>query len=262
MLDSSLQIIIILWSIIAFLIWIIIYFLLRNTNRWSDDKSLKLLQQHLFDLSHQLERKLNETNRTLDNKLSESNKYLSENIQRTFATSSKIGEEANKRIEEITKKLSELWETNKQIKDIGGQLEWLERILTNPKQRGILWEYFLETILKNMFPPENYEMQYRFNNGEIVDAVIKIQGRLIPVDSKLVLKTIQKSLRPEVMLKEKSLKKNLKKIWRNVSMKRVNIFVQMKERWNLHLCLFLRKGFIMISWSIKSELWKSIRLIW
>ncbi len=174
-----------------------------------------MLQQHLFDLSHQLERKLNETNRTLDNKLSESNKYLSDNIQRTFATSSKIGEESNKRIEEITKKLSELGETNKQIKDIGGQLEWLERILTNPKQRGILGEYFLETILKNMFPPENYEMQYKFKNGEIVDAVIKIQERIIPIDSKFSLenytKIVEANSDVEREVFEKEFKKDLKK---------------------------------------------------
>lgn len=212
--EISVQIIIPLLFIIFLLIGVLIYFITKG-GKSTDDKSLKLLQQHLFDLSHQLERKLNETNRTLDNKLSESNKYLSDNIQRTFATSSKIGEESNKRIEEITKKLSELWETNKQIKDIGGQLEWLERILTNPKQRGILWEYFLETILKNMFPPENYEMQYKFKNGEIVDAVIKIQWRIIPVDSKFSLenytKIVEANTDVEREVFEKEFKKDLKK---------------------------------------------------
>lgn len=215
MLDSTVQIILVLVFIIFLLVGIIVYFVSKWGKSGSDEKSMKMLQQHLFDLSHQLERKMNETNRTLDHKLTESNKFVSENFQKTFSTSSKIGEESNKRIEEITKKLTQLEETNKQIKDIWGQLEGLERILTNPKQRGILGEYFLETILKNMFPPENYEMQYKFKNGEIVDAIIKIQGKIIPIDSKFSLenytKIVEATTDVEREIFEKEFKKDLKK---------------------------------------------------
>jgi hypothetical protein len=48
---------------------------------------------------------------------------LVDNLQKSFSTNSKISEDSNKRIEDITKKLGELDETNKQIKDIGNQLE-------------------------------------------------------------------------------------------------------------------------------------------
>lgn len=215
MIDSDNQILVFLVFIIFVLAGVVLFLVTKKGSNSNDAKSFQLLQQHLFDLSHQLERKLNETHKTLDSKLSESNKYLSENIQKTFLTSSKIWEESNKKIEEITKKLTELGETNKQIKDIGGQLEWLERILTNPKQRGVLGEYFLETILKNMFPPENYEMQYKFKNGEIVDAVIKIQGKIIPIDSKFSLenytKIVESGSEVEREIYEKEFKKDLKK---------------------------------------------------
>ncbi|MBT3727122.1 hypothetical protein HOF65_00775 [bacterium] len=53
-------------------------------------------------------------NKNLDYKLSESNR----NTQKNFDTNSKINLQANKSIEEITKKLTSLEETNKQIKDI------------------------------------------------------------------------------------------------------------------------------------------------
>jgi len=46
--------------------------------------------------------------KTLDYKLAESNKSMTDNMSRTFATSSKISENSNKQIEEITKKLTEL----------------------------------------------------------------------------------------------------------------------------------------------------------
>lgn len=59
--------------------------------------------------------------------------------------------------------------------------------LKNPKQRGILGEYFLETLLKNVFPPGKYQMQYPFKNGDIVDAVIFYQDKIIPIDSKFSL---------------------------------------------------------------------------
>jgi DNA recombination protein RmuC len=66
-----------------------------------------------------------------------------------------------------------------------------------------------------MFPPENYEMQYKFKNGEIVDAVIKIQGRIIPVDSKFSLenytKIIEANTDVEREVFEKEFKKDLKK---------------------------------------------------
>jgi hypothetical protein len=77
-------------------------------------------------------------NKTIDYKLWESNR----NAHKNFETSSKINIDATKKIEEITKKLTQLDETNKQIKDIWGQLEGLESILKSSKQRGILWEYF------------------------------------------------------------------------------------------------------------------------
>jgi len=67
------------------------------------------------------------------------------------------------------------------------QLKNLEDILKNPKQRGILGEYYLETLLKNVFPPGMYQMQYPFKDGVIVDAVIFVKDKIIPIDSKFSL---------------------------------------------------------------------------
>jgi hypothetical protein len=52
------------------------------------------------------------------------------------------------------------------------QLQSLQDILKNPTQRGILGEYYLETLLKNVMPPDSYKMQYAFADGEIVEDVI------------------------------------------------------------------------------------------
>ena len=104
-------------------------------------------------------------------------------MSRTFATSSKISEDSNKRIEEITKKLTELGETNKQIQDIGTQLRGLENVLKNPKQRGNLGEYFLKELLENVFSSEQYTLQFGLSSW-IADAALFLWGKIIPIDSK------------------------------------------------------------------------------
>jgi len=90
-------------------------------------------------------------------------------------------------VRDVTERLAKIEETNKQVLSFSGQLENLQRILTNPKQRGILGEYYLETLLKNIFSPENYQMQYAFKDGEIVDAVVFVKEKIVPIDSKFSL---------------------------------------------------------------------------
>jgi len=93
----------------------------------------------------------------------------------------------NRLIQDVTTKLSSLESTNKQVVDFAGQMKSLENILKNPKQRGILGEYFLETLLGNILPPNSYKMQYKFRDNEIVDAAIFIKDKIVPVDAKFSL---------------------------------------------------------------------------
>lgn len=96
--------------------------------------------------------------------------------------------ETNKIITEITRNLTELKDTNKRVVDVADELKTLQNVLTNPKQRGGLGEYYLDTVLGNVLPPHVYETQYKFKDGEIVDAIIKLdKGRIIPIDSKFSL---------------------------------------------------------------------------
>ena len=190
-------------GLIAFLLFVLIFLMFRLRYK-NNDNSFKLLQNELFNLT-----------KTFDEKLYRTNKLINDNLSKNFETTSKISENSNKTIEEITKKLSSIEETNKQIKDIWGQLEGLESILKNPKNRGILWEYFLESVLKNILPPENYKLQYKFKSGEIVDAVIFIDNKIVPIDSKFSLdnynKILQATTKSEKDLYEAEFRKDLKK---------------------------------------------------
>lgn len=93
----------------------------------------------------------------------------------------------NENIKEIIEKVTRVDETGKQMVNFAEQLESLQDILKNPKQRGVLGEYYLETLLKNVMPPGSYEMQYKFPNGEIVDAAVFVKDKVIPIDSKFSL---------------------------------------------------------------------------
>lgn len=128
---------------------------------------------------------LNELSRTVDNKLGESHKQVNESLR--FHSS-----ESNKIIRDVTERLTRLDETNKQVISFADQLQSLENILKNPKQRGILGEYYLETVLKNVLPPGSYQMQYPFPDGTIVDAVVFVKDKIIPIDSKFSLENYNK----------------------------------------------------------------------
>jgi len=151
---------------------LIFFFLFKKKPEKKDDQAVLMLQQQINQLSQ-----------VLDNKLSESTKA----IQSQFGESSKI-------IRGVTEKLTKLDDTNRQVVGFAEQLQSLENILTNPKQRGILGEYFLETVLKNILPPDSYKTQYSFKDGSIVDAVVFIDKQIIPVDSKFSLENYNRIL--------------------------------------------------------------------
>ena len=76
---------------------------------------------------------------------------LQKQIQTQFSQSAQI-------IKDVTERLTQLDQTNKQVVGFAEQLQSLENILKNPKQRGILGEYYLETVLKNVLPPGSYQI--------------------------------------------------------------------------------------------------------
>ncbi len=107
------------------------------------------------------------------------------------------GHQMTHAVRDVTERLVKLEETNKQILSFSGQLENLQRILTNPKHRGVLGEYFLETLLKTMFAPDAYQMQYSFKDGEIVDAALFLQDKIVPIDSKFSLENYNRFVTAE-----------------------------------------------------------------
>lgn len=146
-----------------------IFLITRKKPEQKTDNSVQLLLNQINELS-----------RNIDNKLGESQKEINQTMRYQSSETSRI-------VADITEKITRLDETNKQVVSFADQLKNLQDILKNPKQRGILGEYYLETLLKNTMPPGSYQMQYAFPDGNIVDAVVFVKDKIIPIDSKFSL---------------------------------------------------------------------------
>ncbi len=140
-----------------------------------------LLKQDLSKLSDDITKLKDGLQNQISDRLDKNQELMRESIQKQFAASSKI-------ITDVTDRLAKLDETNKRVVNVADELKTLQNVLQNPKQRGVLGEYYLGQVLENVLPPERYKLQYKFKDGEIVDAVITLdKGRMLSVDSKFSL---------------------------------------------------------------------------
>ncbi len=120
-------------------------------------------------------------------------------------------QESGKIVKDVTSELEKIHSDHQHVLDLKSQLGKLTDVLSNPKQRGILGEYFLETLLKNIFQPNQYKSQYQFKDGEIVDAVIFVRDKIIPVDAKFSLENYNRILEEKDPFRKEELEKVFKR---------------------------------------------------
>ncbi|OGD68741.1 hypothetical protein A3I18_00270 [Candidatus Campbellbacteria bacterium RIFCSPLOWO2_02_FULL_35_11] len=191
--EIFLIILVVLLVIVLGIVSLLLYKLSANKTDKKDDQSFLLIQNQLERLRE-----------TVDSKIGESSKMMHDSVKTQFSESQKL-------IREITEELSSVKETSRQVVGFADQLKNLQDILQNPKQRGILGEYYLETVLKNVLPPERFKMQYRFENGEIVDAVVFLdKNKVLPVDSKFSLENYNKMISTNDLQEREKLEKTFK----------------------------------------------------
>lgn len=199
--------IIILLILIAGALSIVVFKQLNQKNNGLDAKTL-------LDYFETVRRDINENSTNnrketqsrldiIDEKLAKSLNLSSKTLQDQFSQHKEI-------IKEIYKELTTLKGTNSQILNFSEKLQSLENILKNPKQRGVLGEYFLEALLSNILNPNQFKLQYKFANGEIVDAVIFFNDKVIPIDAKFSLEKYNKIMEEQNLAKREQLEKEFK----------------------------------------------------
>lgn len=137
-----------------------------------DPNALLLIQNQITEITRTLDQKLGESNQMMHKQFGENIKIIGDVRERVA------------RVEEISRQSANSFEEIRKLQDI----------LQNPKQRGVLGEYFLETVLKNVLPPGSYQMQYAFSDKVIVDAAVFVDKRIIPIDSKFSLENYNRIL--------------------------------------------------------------------
>lgn len=165
-----------------------------------DDIGLKLLLEQMNELTRTVDSKVSDLNKTVDSKIGESTRSMNDTVRMQFSESQRL-------IKDITSELVQVKETGKQVVSFADQLQSLQDILKNPKQRGILGEYYLETLLRNVLPPNGFQMQYPFANGEIVDAAVFVRDKVIPIDSKFSLENYNRLIEEKNPVEKEKLEK-------------------------------------------------------
>ena len=127
----------------------------------------------------------------VSDRLDQNNYKMQESMQKQLAQSAKI-------ISDVSHRLTKLDETNARVIDVASDLKTLQNILQNPKQRGVFGEFYLQSLLENVLPPKQFQMQHKFKNGSIVDAVVFLEKNMIlPVDSKFSLENYNRMIASE-----------------------------------------------------------------
>lgn len=180
----------ILLILIAILLVTILGFVIVLLLKMNQSKQMDI-QPHISQLSTQLTEQIHQINRTVDAKIGESQRQMSDSSSQQFNRSQQLIQDIHKSVTDqlvtMTKGVTEVSESTKQVFTIAEQLHNLEKVLKNQKQRGNLGEASLSLVFSNILSPTDYEFQYKFKNGDTVDAIIKTPHGIIPVDAKFSL---------------------------------------------------------------------------
>jgi len=184
---------------VIILVVIIIVFLstLNKKLKGKDDsRESELLAETLRALKDDLRTDIRETRRELDQKIYSGQKDMNENVKYQFETAQKLINDINEHLGKVNQSVTEVKEGSKQVFSMTEQLSNLEKVLTNQKTRGNWGEASLELILSNYLAGQ-YEMQYRYKNGEIVDAIIRMRDKILPIDSKFSIDNYRRAIDAE-----------------------------------------------------------------
>ena len=164
--------------IIILLVLIVVLFVMTSKLRdFKQNSSVDLLKTDMVELG----RTVQQLSQNVSDKLERSNTQVQTSVHKQLSESAKL-------VADVTQRLTKLDETNRRVVDVATELKTLQNVLANPKQRGVFGEFYLESDLENVLPPNQYQMQYGFKDGVIVDAVIFLdKGKILPIDSKFSL---------------------------------------------------------------------------
>ena len=174
-----------------------LFVITQKLNEMKNSTAVEMMKSDVTELT----RSIAGLQQTMGDKLDKGNQSMSQSMAKQLAESAKI-------VAQVTQRLAKLDETNRRVVDVADELKTLQNVLQNPKQRGVFGEFYLSSVLENTLPPGQFKTQYRFDDGEIVDAVIFLdKGRILPIDSKFSLENYNRMIEATGESREKLLAK-------------------------------------------------------
>jgi DNA recombination protein RmuC len=157
--------------IISFII--LIYFLNKKLSRFEKQKTDQALLEWLKTMQS-----------TIDNSSSQTVRTLQENTK-----------QLNERLDNAARVIRDVEKEVGQMSEIGRNMRELQDFLKSPKLRGNIGEQVLKDLISQMFPKNSFHLQYEFKSGEKVDAAIKTDAGILPIDSKFPMENYQKMVK-------------------------------------------------------------------
>jgi len=157
-------------------------------------QALGLLQNQINASSTETARKFDGFQRGLQEELNRLNEIVERRLTDTSRNMGERLDNASKVISDVRQQLGQMDEASKRIFEVGREISELQQTLQAPKLRGSMGEYLLNELLSQILPQKSYETQYRFKNGEIADAAIKLSSGIIPIDAKFPLENFKRIL--------------------------------------------------------------------
>ncbi|MBB1555374.1 DNA recombination protein RmuC [Candidatus Saccharibacteria bacterium] len=190
-------ILIILLIVVICGIGVVLFVFLQKFNEIKNTNAVELMKTDVTELS----RSIMSLQQTMGDKLEKSNLGVQQSVQKQLTESAKL-------VANVTQRLARLDETNRRVINVADELKTLQNVLSNPKQRGVFGEFYLSSVLENVLPPGQFQTQYKFNDGEIVDAVIFLdKGQILPIDSKFSLENYNRMIEANGKEREQYLQK-------------------------------------------------------
>lgn len=178
----------------------VLYVVMRRFDELKNQNAVEMMKADVTELT----RNIASLQQTMGDKLDQNNRGVQQSVQRQLTESAKL-------VADVTQRLAKLDETNRRVVDVADELKTLQNVLQNPKQRGVFGEFYLTSVLENTLPPGQFQLQYKFGNGEIADAVIFLdKGQILPIDSKFSLENYNRMIeasgeeRDKLLLKVKA----------------------------------------------------------
>jgi DNA recombination protein RmuC len=100
----------------------------------------------------------------------------------------------NDRLIRATEVIGDLKREAGAFSEVSRSMKSLQDYLQSPKLRGNIGEMVLKDLISQMFPVSSFELQHAFKSGSIVDAIIKTDAGLLPIDSKFPMENFQKMM--------------------------------------------------------------------